>query len=231
MLSVRQFLRGSCVRSLALIILLGATAASAQETRPPEGKPYFLVASSDLSDPVFRHSVILIVPSTEMPLVAGIIINEPTATLAHAVFPDFPAFKDLPNPTYFGGPVDNGDPTIIARAANPMDKAAHLLDDVYVSTDRESIAAMIKDPSQSADLRVFSGRAQWKSDQLQMEIAGGAWYIAPAKAEMIFSTAPARLWRKLVSRAELLEAGADGFHSPIDLELETAAVEMTHLER
>jgi putative transcriptional regulator len=216
---------------MALLILMSALPASAQETRPSEGKPYFLVASSDLGDPVFRHSVILMVPSTELPLVAGVIINEPTATPAHMVFPDVPAFKDLPNPTYFGGPVDNGEPTIIARAINPSDQATHLLDDVYVSTDRDSIGAMIKAPAQSADLRVFSGRAQWKSDQLQMEIAEGAWYIAPATSEMIFSPEPTRLWRKLISRAELLEAGRDGFHSPIDLQLETAAVEVTHLER
>ncbi|HXN85670.1 MAG TPA: YqgE/AlgH family protein [Candidatus Binataceae bacterium] len=216
-----------------MLILCSAMPASAQQLRPPEGKPYFLVASSDLYDPVFRHSVILIVPTTELPLVAGVIINEPTATPAHMVFPDVPAFKDLPNPTYFGGPVDNGEPTILARAANPIDKAIHLLDDVYVSTDHESIAAMIKDPAQSSDLRVISGRAQWKSDQLQMEITEGAWYIAPANAEMIFSTEPTRLWRKLVSRAELLEASADryGFHSPFDLELETAAVEMIYFER
>ena len=36
---------------------------------------------------------------------------------------------------------------------------------------------------------------------------------------------------KLVNRAELLEADLGGFHSPIDLELETASVEVTQLER
>ena len=194
MLSLRQFMLGRWILPVALLILFCTLPASAQERRPPEGKPYFLVASSDLGDPVFRHSVILIVPSTEMPLVAGVIINEPTATPAHMVFPDVPAFKDLPNQTYFGGPVDNGEPTIIVRSTNPLEKATHLLDDVYVSTGHDSIAAMIKDHSPSVDLRVFSGRAQWKSDQLQMEISEGAWYIAPAKSEMIFSTEPMRLW-------------------------------------
>jgi putative AlgH/UPF0301 family transcriptional regulator len=51
------------------------------------------------------------------------------------------------------------------------------------------------------------GRAQWLKEQLQTEIEAGAWYVVPAKPELIFSD-PKTLWTQLVGRGELMEASA-----------------------
>lgn len=88
-----------------------------------DAKPFFLVASPDMRDPIFRESVIMMVPTIQAPLLAGVIINEPTGTSAQEVFPHFPALKDDPSSAYYGGPVDNGLPTIALRTSNPPAKA------------------------------------------------------------------------------------------------------------
>lgn len=170
-----------------------------------DAKPYFLVASPEMGDPVFRRSVIMMVPTLQAPLLAGVIVNEPTGTSAHEVFPHFPALKDDPNSAYFGGPVDNGVPTIALRTPHPPAKATQIVDDVYVSTDADTIAQILKDGKGAASLRIFLGRAQWLPEQLHSEIMEGAWYVVPADADQVFSADPAHLWHKLAERGQLQE--------------------------
>jgi len=174
-------------------------------TLAADAKPYFLVASPEMGDPVFRNSVIMMVPTIQARLLAGVIINEPTGTAAHEVFPHFPALKDDPNSAYYGGPIDNGAPTLALRTSNPPDKATQVVDDVYVSTDANTITQVLKDGAGPTKLRIFLGRAQWLPEQLHYEIMEGAWYVVPADADQVFSADPAHLWRKLVERGQLQE--------------------------
>jgi len=174
-------------------------------TRAADAKPYFLVASPEMGDPVFRNSVIMMVPTIQARLLAGVIINEPTGTAAHEVFPHFPALKDDPNSAYYGGPIDNGAPTLALRTSNPPDKATQVVDDVYVSTDANTITQVLEDGAGPTKLRIFLGRAQWLPEQLHYEIMEGAWYVVPADADQVFSADPAHLWRKLVERGQLQE--------------------------
>ncbi len=158
-----------------------------------------------MGDPVFRDSVILMVPSTQAPLVAGVIINEPTGTSAHEVFPNVPALKNDSSSAYYGGPVDNGTPTLVLRSSHPPSKAIQVIDDVYASTDADTIAEVLKAHTATADLRIFLGRAQWLPEQLHAEIMEGAWYVMPADSEQVFSRDPKHLWHKLVERGQLQE--------------------------
>jgi putative AlgH/UPF0301 family transcriptional regulator len=54
-------------------------------------------------------------------------------------------------------------------------------------------------------LRIFFGRTQWTLDQLHTEILAGLWYVVPAKADLVLSSDPGRVWRLLVERAQLHE--------------------------
>ncbi|HVN30051.1 MAG TPA: YqgE/AlgH family protein [Candidatus Binataceae bacterium] len=170
----------------------------------PDEKPYFLVASPDMGDPVFRHSVIMMIPPDQVHLRAGVIINEPTATSAYEIFPHLSALKDTPTSAYYGGPVDDGRPTLALRSATPPGKATQLFQDVYVSTDADTISQIVK--GHPANLRIFFGRAQWLDEQLHYEILQGAWYVMPADADEAFSADPTHLWHKLVERGRLQEA-------------------------
>jgi putative transcriptional regulator len=194
-------------RSVAIVFgLMAALTAAFGPVRAAvlaDEKPYFLVASPEMGDPVFRQSVIMMVPATEAHLRAGVIINEPTGTAAHEVFPRFPALKDDPTSAYYGGPVDDGQPTLVLRGSSPPGKATQLFDDVYVSTDTDTIAQILK--GHPANLRIFFGRAQWLDEQLHYEIMEGAWYVMPADADEAFSADPTHLWHKLVERGQLQE--------------------------
>ena len=153
---------------------------------------------------MFQQTVILMLPPTQPPLVAGIIINKPTTIPLAKLFRD-PALKN-PGNAYFGGPVELTEPLLLLRGAKPNGNASRLFDDVYVTTDPDSIAKLLQHKSQSADdPRVYFGRAQWTLDQLHAEILAGAWYVMPAKADLVFSSNPAGIWHLLLERAHFHE--------------------------
>jgi len=201
---------GIFVVCAALVLAL----MTAREAQSANVTPSFLVATPNLSGPLFQRSVILMLPPTQVPLVAGIIINKPTTIPVQQVFPNAPALKNHAETAYFGGPVDPTEPSLVLRASQPPEKTIRLLDDIYVSVDPGSAAELLKDPRPAKDVRLFLGRAQWTPDQLHAEIAEGSWYVVPAKADMVFSPDPERIWRALVQRAELQEVDATDAPEP-----------------
>lgn len=204
-------------RAAAIFVVCAALVAAlmtAREAQSANVTPFFLVATPDLSDPLFQQSVILMLPPTQIPLVAGVIINKPSTVPVRKLFPDAPAVKNQPDTAYFGGPVDLTEPSLILRASRPSGKATRLFNEIYLSTDPRSIAEILKDPRPAKDLRLFLGRAQWTRDQLRAEILRGSWYVVPAKAELVFSPDPGHLWRILVERAQLQEVEATRAQEP-----------------
>jgi len=208
------------VRIAGIVLVCAALASFAMAAREAQSEdvPYFLVATPNLSDPIFQESVILMFPVKQPPLVVGLIINKPTTIPVRNLFPDDPAFKDHAETAYFGGPVEPDQAALLMRAAQASGKAMRLFDGIYLSDDPHSAAEMLKD-SGSKDLRVFVGRAQWSQEQLQGEKMEGSWYVMPAKPEMLFSAYPGHIWRSLIDRAQLLEVNATGVPAPDALRL------------
>jgi putative transcriptional regulator len=192
----------SILIAATIALLLIAPNANATDLTMPS----ILVATRDLQDPLFEHAVVLMVPSTEPPLLAGLIINTPAKKRVRDIFPQVRELKGPDETTYMGGPVEPDEVSVIFRAPSAPGSATRVFDDVYVATGRDDIAAVLKDP-RITDLRVVSGKAQWMRDQLYGEVMAGAWYIIPAKADLIFGD-PKDLWSTLVKGGDLEEARA-----------------------
>jgi len=191
---------------LALAMVLSGFAAE-----PTSGIVNLLVAKPEMPDPMFAHSVILILPhAADFPLVVGLIVNEPIAQLPlHKLFPDSAALKRRSDTAFFGGPVDLETPAIIFRSAKAINKASQLAGDVYVSLDPDLAAGIAQDPKRAHDFRLVLGRAQWLTEQLHDEIMQGAWYMVSVEADIVFSAAPADLWDAMVARARWIPTVAD----------------------
>jgi putative AlgH/UPF0301 family transcriptional regulator len=189
-----------------LIVAIAALTTSRDARATDLSTPSFLVATRDLQDPFFQRSVILMVPSTEPPLLAGLIINSPAKQLVRDMFPQVRELKSPQERIYLGGPVEIDEVSVIFRAPSAHSSATRVFDDVYVANGRNAIAAVLKDPAVT-DLRVVSGKAQWLHDQLMGEVMAGAWFVIPAKPDLIFGD-PKDLWSTLVKGGDLQEAQA-----------------------
>ena len=72
--------------------------------------PVLLVASTELQDPNFAQSVVLVLfPAGGWP--TGVILNRPTRLTWTEAFPDEPTLRARADPIYFGGPVRVSDST------------------------------------------------------------------------------------------------------------------------
>jgi putative transcriptional regulator len=198
---------------LALSAALIATLATAQDALSTDlTSPSFLVATHDLQDPLFQRSVVLMVPSTEPPLLAGLIINSPAKERVRDLFPQARNLKGAEETVYRGGPVELDEVSVVFRASSAIGSATRVFDDTYLASGHDAVAAVLKDP-RIADLRVILGKAQWLRVQLFNEVMAGAWYVVPAKSDLVFSD-PKDLWSTLVKGGNLEEAGAgDGLRA------------------
>ncbi len=200
------------VSILALVALLGAAPARA-EHHDTNAKSFFLVASRSMPDPVFQKSVILMLPSDEPPLVAGVIINKPTdVTLDKLLKPPLPP-GDRNQKVYFGGPVDLTEPLLVIRTAHPPKMAVRLWTDVYAIADPDSISDLLKDSLSSNNARVYLGRAQWAQEQLRGELLEGAWSVVPVRTDLIFTSDSAKIWPMLSQYEHVREIDARCFET------------------
>jgi putative transcriptional regulator len=198
-------MRGFSFKLLAASAVLIATIATPHIAQSTDlTQPSFLVATRDLQDPLFQHSVILMVPSTEPPLLAGLIINNPTSQRVRDMFAQARNLSGANDSIYLGGPVEPDEVSMIFRAPSPVGSSTKVFDDIYVATGRDAITAVFKD-ARVTELRVIVGKAQWLRDQLLGEVMAGAWFIVPAKADLLFSD-PQDLWSTLVKGGDLQEA-------------------------
>ncbi|MGH7908178.1 MAG: YqgE/AlgH family protein, partial [Candidatus Binataceae bacterium] len=187
---------------IAAIVLSGAGAVSAAQAK--NDTQAFLVASPEMLDPLFRESVILMLPRTnELPLITGVIVNKPAGVPLRQLAPDSGALKNRSDTAYFGGPVDLNAPALVFQSAHPAKGATQISGDIYFSLDPEFVAGMLKSNPIPSHLRLYFGRAQWAPGQLQDEMHAGAWYVVRAAPGVIFSAKPKRLWRRLIDRAQM----------------------------
>ncbi|GEM_PF-436874 len=191
------------------VILTKAPSLAAGEPSPTGAKPFFLVASRDMPDPVFQKSVILMLPPTEPPLVAGVIINKPTDVRLGNLFTQPLAAGNRAQKVYFGGPVDLARPLLVIRTTVPPEQATRLDRNVFAIDNPASIRELLRSSGYGDDARLFLGRAQWAQEQLRGELLEGAWSVVPLQTELIFDHDPGRVWPLLSQHEHVREVKAE----------------------
>ena len=158
-----------------------------------------LVASSELQDPNFAESVVLVLyPREGGPL--GVILNRPTRLTLKQAFADQPHLRDREDTLYFGGPVRVNALMFLFRREAGAEGAFPVLGDLYLSNNGELLDQLLGAGENSVQ-RYFLGYAGWAPVQLDAEIAHGAWYVLPADLDTILQMDPKTMWRELLARA------------------------------
>lgn len=164
-----------------------------------EHEPILLVATPDLLDPNFAHSVVLVLfPSGGGPL--GVILNRPIPATLKDAFPDEPQLRERTDPLYFGGPVHTAALMFLFRGKAAAEGVFPVLEDLCLSGNGEVLDKILATPKDGVQ-RYFLGYSGWAPVQLEMEIARGGWYVLPADRDTILNMEPATMWRELLARA------------------------------
>ena len=104
------------------------------------------------------------------------------------MFPEWRGVVSPPEAVFVGGPVATEAVIALARRRHPdVEGFIPVVDDlgtVDLADDPLSIGASLQ------SLRVFSGYAGWSPDQLEAEVAQGAWFVVSADPTILSSTIP-----------------------------------------
>lgn len=180
----RAFSLQRCVAGTlcALLIWPGSSCAFA------DAKPLtaiFLIARSELSDPFFAKSIVLVMNDLG-PAPIGLIINKPTSIRVSVLFPSIKRLAHARDTVYFGGPVGIGSVWFLFRAQVSFPHAVQVLHGVYLSSNPELLLRLLDRQRPMQGLRIYAGHAGWAPGQLQNEIRMGFWTAKHAHAQMIF---------------------------------------------
>ncbi len=176
---------------VVLIALPPGVRAQLSAAEPAPG--VFLVAKPEMPDPRFQRSVILLLAHDDGGTV-GLVVNRPTGVTV-------PNAPDDPHPIYLGGPVDPDRVVVLGRGERPQGPFQRVWEDVWWSTDRGAIEALLGGSIDADALRVFLGYTGWAPGQLDAELAvTDAWALFRADPGDVFSPDSDDLWNRFMGR-------------------------------
>jgi putative transcriptional regulator len=158
-----------------------------------------LVAKTDLIDPNFNRTVVLVLAHGDQGAL-GLVLNRPTITPLAAPLPEWEELASEPAVVFVGGPVSQGTICLArVRSEVSVPNTGYLplqgtLGTVDLEGDPTSMAPWLE------ELRIFAGYAGWGAGQLDEELAAGAWWALDAEDADVFSDEPSLLWKRVLRR-------------------------------
>jgi putative transcriptional regulator len=210
---MREFaLRGATSCALALFLLTGsaAQAARAPGDLPPRDQldresvaGRLLVATEDLADPNFYHTVVYIVQHDgggAMGLVLNRVLGKgPIGELLESLDLDGEVDPAAEIEVHFGGPVESGRGFVLHSPDYDGEDTVVLSDLVALTSSLDVLRAIAAGKGPKRSLLAL-GYAGWAPGQLEAEIAAGAWEVVLPDEELLFDDHTESKWRRALDR-------------------------------
>ena len=154
-----------------------------------------LVASAELLDPNFVHTVVLLIEHNDGGAL-GLVLNRPTSKTVGELWqqvgqPDCESRQ----PVHLGGPVSG---PLMALHTHDGLAETEVVAGVYFAAKKQNLDELVR---LDGVYKVFIGHAGWGPGQLESEIEQGAWRIASVTSADVFDDAE-DLWQRLLRRAD-----------------------------
>lgn len=160
-----------------------------------DSRSVLLVAAEGMADPRFRQAVVLVTRHGRSQSPIGVIVNRVLDMPLDRVFPELK--QAAQHRLHYGGPVALGQLVFLVRSDTAPAASITLAERLFLSSDGDSLRALLGAPTPTSRLRVFNGFASWAPDQLEGEIDRGDWYLLPVDADALFSDPLDELWPRL----------------------------------
>lgn len=167
----------------------------------------FLVAETEMMDPNFAESIVLVVQHNDEGAM-GITINSPSVlNLAQACNTEVPTgLSDYP--LYLGGPVER-EYLLVLHTGFPggerSPESVLLGTGVVFEPHFQLVSTCWKhyaghSAMDDFKIRLYAGYAGWGTGQLEEELEAKAWLVLPAQTEMVFTAQGHRDWIQALER-------------------------------
>jgi len=210
---MREFPIRSAVSCLLALLL--SVASASQAARPPAGQlpaergsadsvaGRLLVATPELEDPNFRHTVVYMVQhddSGAMGLVLNRVLGKgPVAELLEGLGIEGEADPSRQIEIHYGGPVEAGRGFVLHSPDYHGQDTVVLSDVAALTSSLDVLSAIAAGKGPKRSLFVL-GYAGWAPGQLEAEIAAGAWEIVDADEGLLFDERADSKWQRALDR-------------------------------
>jgi putative transcriptional regulator len=164
--------------------------------------PSLLLSMPQLVDPNFSRTVVLLCKHNDDGAL-GLVVNRPLVTTGRVtVNLDPPVSTDRELQVWVGGPVEPQRTWILV--GEPPDRyealrGMRIADDLYLSTSPDLLRRLLEpEPPQLA--RLIVGYSGWGPGQLEAELEASAWLMSDVDRDLVFNTAPDRMWEAGIRR-------------------------------
>jgi len=155
-----------------------------------------LIAGPTLLDPNFHRTVVLVCAHSDEGAL-GLVLNRPTDLDVAEAVPDLAEVLGPSDVLWTGGPVQPSSIVLLAELAEPPEEALMVTGDIGLvlqGADLEDVAGA------AGRARAFVGYAGWGPGQLEGEMEGGDWIVAPSDPEDAFNEDADGLWATVLAR-------------------------------
>jgi len=158
-------------------------------------KGHLLIASSELVDPNFFRTVVLMIEHSEEGAM-GLVLNRPSGTEIKEAWEQVrSSLCHRSGKLHIGGPCEAPLMAVFASRVAPSTEVA---DGVFCSGDPDCLEQVVAGDDEAA--RFFVGCAGWGPGQLEGELKEGAWHVLQAKSEHVFGPIE-DLWERVIKEA------------------------------
>jgi putative transcriptional regulator len=158
--------------------------------------PGLLLASGQLGDPFFEKSVVVLARHDERGSLGWVVNGRRLANLrdilkATALADELDRYASSPaldHPARFGGPVERASGWVMYRrsTAGSFEGEMRIGEDLGITAHLTALRALLESSS-PRDFLFLLGYAGWGPEQLESEVAEGAWLPARMDSDLLFS--------------------------------------------
>ncbi|MCR9142014.1 MAG: YqgE/AlgH family protein [bacterium] len=172
---------------------------------PDSLKGYFLISESNMPDPNFFQTVVLILEHNKEGAF-GLVVNRRSRLLLADILPQFDGERGATTPIYVGGPVQqeylfvlhSDMPEGHESSENIMQPVPGVVfEPAFSQVERLfETAAWEEIPADDRpSIHLFLGYSGWAPGQLEKEMQMGSWMIHPATPKIVFHNDPEQGWK------------------------------------
>lgn len=176
-----------------------------KEAFPPSLKGHFLISESNMADPNFYQTVVLMLEHNEEGAF-GLVVNRKSHLALCDVLPRFnESNRGVATPIYVGGPVQQEYLFVLHSELpeGPSPTAQSPVPGVYFEPAFGHIEHYFNDhvwdtmpPDDRPHIHLFLGYSGWAPGQLERELEQGSWMTVEANSRIVFHRNPEQGWKE-----------------------------------
>lgn len=182
---------------------------ASNSTVPENLTGYFLIAETELQDPNFFRTVVLILHHNEEGAF-GLVVNRESEVTVGEVIEGVEHSPVADLRVFVGGPVQQNYVFVLHGGFPPRYHSDHVetpCEGVFFEPSFQHVIDYMNsedyvtlETTDRPRVRVFAGYSGWGSGQLEQELEDDAWLIHPARSDLVFDIESAEGWKKALSQ-------------------------------